>query len=271
MNRSRTSWRRLLAVVSIVLGLTLAAPLALAQTVDPRVVAPSQSKALTGNTYEGWSVAWYQYVFAVPGSQNPLFDEKGDQCGVRQASNRVFFLVGVLNISGTATRTCTVPAGKPLFFPVLNANNDNEGRDQALTQGQLQAAVTRLVNTATDLHASLDGTPIAVSPFYRTKSLNFTYTIPATDNLYGITCTGTTSPTCTGINSKGETVTVPWPDLTCTAAPSPSQSTCTAPAAADGYYLMLAPLSAGSHILNFGGTFPTFPFTLDVTYTLKVQ
>jgi HNH endonuclease len=38
----------------------------------------------------------------------------------------------------------------------------------------------------------------------------------------------------------------------------------------NGYYLMLAPLSVGAHILHFGGTFTDPEFTLDITYNLTI-
>ena len=42
--------------------------------------------------------------------------------------------------------------------------------------------------------------------------------------------------------------------------------------AADGFYLMLAPLRPGQHTLHFGGTFgDPINFTLDITYHLTVQ
>jgi hypothetical protein len=40
------------------------------------------------------------------------------------------------------------------------------------------------------------------------------------------------------------------------------------PAVADGFYLMLRPLSPGTHVLKFGGT--SFGTALDVTYNLTV-
>jgi hypothetical protein len=39
----------------------------------------------------------------------------------------------------------------------------------------------------------------------------------------------------------------------------------------DGVYIMLQPLSSGTHTLNFHGRFPQFDFTLDFTYHLTVQ
>jgi hypothetical protein len=42
-------------------------------------------------------------------------------------------------------------------------------------------------------------------------------------------------------------------------------------AVADGYLLVLHPLSVGTHTLRFGGTYPAFGFTLDITYDIVVR
>jgi len=41
------------------------------------------------------------------------------------------------------------------------------------------------------------------------------------------------------------------------------------PSAANGYYVMLRPLSRGKHVLNFGGALPDM--LQAVTYTLEVE
>jgi len=40
---------------------------------------------------------------------------------------------------------------------------------------------------------------------------------------------------------------------------------------ADGYWVMLPPLSAGSHTIHFAGGFTSSGFSLDVTYNITVQ
>jgi hypothetical protein len=45
-------------------------------------------------------------------------------------------------------------------------------------------------------------------------------------------------------------------------------TTVLSPVVADGFYLMIAPLSPGDHTLNFGGASPDF--SVDVTYHLHV-
>jgi hypothetical protein len=41
------------------------------------------------------------------------------------------------------------------------------------------------------------------------------------------------------------------------------------PSAANGYYVMLRPLSPGKHVINFGGVLPSL--SQAVTYTVQVQ
>ncbi|HEY1497424.1 MAG TPA: hypothetical protein VGF49_22860 [Candidatus Solibacter sp.] len=54
-------------------------------------------------------------------------------------------------------------------------------------------------------------------------------------------------------------------------APGPDwPSTLVFPAASDGYWLMLNPLSPGPHIINFGGTAKNTSFQLDITYNITV-
>lgn len=43
------------------------------------------------------------------------------------------------------------------------------------------------------------------------------------------------------------------------------------PTVDDGYYVMLAPLSTGRHVVHFHGEVPDFGVVLDVTYKLTVQ
>ena len=42
-------------------------------------------------------------------------------------------------------------------------------------------------------------------------------------------------------------------------------------AVSDGYWLYLAPLPPGTHVLNFGGTSDAFGFTVDITDIITVQ
>ena len=99
-------------------GLVIAGPVpAQAKAVSPEIV---RHQALyRGLTYGQWQARWGQWAFSIPADQNPLFDETGAGASVGQ-SGPVWFLVGVFNDSGTASRVIQIPSGKALFFPILN-------------------------------------------------------------------------------------------------------------------------------------------------------
>ena len=143
----------------------------------------------------------------------------------------MWFLGGVFNASGAATRNrCVVPRGKALYFPILNVVCSTLTSDPE----PLAACAQAVADTAIDLACEVDGAPIRHLQRFRAQSPRFTYGPLPINNILGLPPGGTS------------------------------------PAVADGYYLMLAPLSSGRHRIHFHGTFPTFPFTLDVTYNLTV-
>ena len=111
-----------------VVALTLAVAQPAWATVQ--IVPPSSDVAGQSQLY--WAQAWWQWAMGVPqpntGSPdynpvppyNPLNDPTGQYAGVNN-NGPVFFLAGNAISGGVWTRTIRVPAGKPVFFPVLNA------------------------------------------------------------------------------------------------------------------------------------------------------
>ena len=130
-------------------------PLALGTVAaSPRVIPPDARPH--GRTYGEWAAAWWQYVLSVPAGQNPLLDETGADCAVGQ-SGHVFFLAGILNVSGTAVRTeCVIPTGTMLFFPIVNTVCTNEPPPLTPTD-QLRPCAAGPIETATDLVVEIDG------------------------------------------------------------------------------------------------------------------
>src|SRR4051812_44091534 len=79
-----------------------------------------------GQTMEEWSAQWWTWAFETKASQSPLLDPTGANARVGDVGN-AFFLAGVINESGAADRTVTIPTGTPIFFPVINSAADNSG------------------------------------------------------------------------------------------------------------------------------------------------
>ena len=217
---------------SVVAGLALtAAPAVFAAGNEGNPgVAPPQSTP-RGRTYGEWSARWWQWAVSIPPATNPLLDASGDDCGQGQ-SGQVFFLGGTFDSSGTATRYCTVPTGKSIFFPILNVIWANDPGGSA-TAEDLRALAKSNMDGATDMSCEVDGTSIQNLGAYRAASVVFDLVLPS-DNIF--------------------------------AAPAGTYT----PAVDDGVYLMLEPLSVGEHTIHFHGTIPDFSFTLDITYHLTV-
>ncbi|MGE0826167.1 MAG: hypothetical protein AB7G75_17055 [Candidatus Binatia bacterium] len=242
-------WYGNLATVGVVVGL-MASSLSpvYAGNANPRIIPP-HAKA-HGMTYGEWSAKWWQWAYSLPVDQNPWFDEKGSCAnGANGQFGPVWFLTGVINESGTAVRNCTVPVGKAFFFPIINA--EDATLESGLTGEDLREFPTFAMSLVTKIAAEIDGVPVENLYDYRAVSPLFVYG-PLPDNNV-LAYFGFDAPA--GSTNAG----------------APPNNTFTPSAAADGYYLMLAPLSAGQHTIHFTGTFgDPVNFTLDITYNLTV-
>lgn len=220
-----------LALIALVFLLQVT-PVWAAKNPNPGVLPPESHPF--GKTYGEWSNAWWQWAYSIPAPNNPVLDTTGANCGVGQ-SGQVWFLAGTFT-GETITRTCTVPHGKALFFPIFNSENDNIGVTPPLTADQLRAALNAFYDCCVDpstFSAVVDGVAIQQLGNYRAGPHNpvFSFTLPV-NNVY-----------------PGSPPAGPY-----------------SPVVSDGYYLMLAPLSTGTHTIHFvapsGGQ--------DVTYTLTI-
>jgi hypothetical protein len=142
---------------------------------------------------------------------------------------------------GTVERTCTVPTGTYLFVGLLNAEaSDLEGLGDT-PEDQL-ATAQFLADHIRDVSCSVDGDEVANLGSYRVASPQFDFDAP-TPWIFG--------------DTGGE-----------------GTST------ADGYYVMIRPLSSGQHTLQYSGSIHfsvaegdpfDFDTDLDMTYHLTVR
>lgn len=203
-----------------------------------KVVSPQATVA--GAAFPAWSARWWQWAISLPfNDSHPLKDEEGDEVH-RGQSGPVWFLGGAVNASGVVTRKVMLPAGKYLYFPLVNAECSSveappyAGGD---TQVTLNACARKFQKS--DLFCSVDGVAVPGLEGNRVLSPVFTFNAPQ-PNLLGVT--------------------------------GPTQGS----AVDDGYYVMLEPLAPGEHTLRFGGRFGytdtdpslSFSFTQNITYQL---
>jgi hypothetical protein len=224
-------------------GASLWQTAALGAASNPGVVPSSATFA--GKNYGEWAVAWWQWVWSIPGAVNPLNDTTGQYAASAQ-SGPVWFLAGT---SGSdEERTVTVPSGKALFFPVVNdlwVNLPDLG-DHPWSKDQESFArdfIGAAVDTATGLACEIDGVAVKSLASYRCKTPKngaFLVDAPAGD-IWGLTDFYGLPPGFYG------------------------------PAVDDGVYLMLYALPVGQHTIHFKGTLFGGGFQLDVIYHLTVQ
>ena len=108
-----------------------------------------------GNTYGEWAAKWWQWALGTPARINPLFDATGEFCDAGQ-KGPVWFLASTLGYSGgeygPVERDCTVPFGKSLFFPIINAgyfaflNDDPEYRTEEFVRSMVDCTTPSLLN-----------------------------------------------------------------------------------------------------------------------------
>ena len=209
-------------------------------------VLPPQSHPY-GKTYGEWSAEHWKWTYSLPADHHPLTDTADVSAG---QSGPVWFLGGTFapttdldgNLIGIADRHVTIPAGKALFFPIIDAEA-SLAEGNGTTETDFREFANFFVDHAVNLSCTIDGQPLANLPAYRVESPLFTFGPLPGNNLLGLP-TGTTSP-----------------------------------AVSDGYFVMLAPLSSGQHTIHIAGAFVfteeadgfDFSFTLDITYHVTVR
>jgi hypothetical protein len=86
-------------------------------TGEPNVVLPGTE--VLGKTQGEWADNWSQWVWSFPSDTFPITDETGASCGLRQTGG-VWFLAGSFVDNVEHHRTCSIPHGKYIFFPIFN-------------------------------------------------------------------------------------------------------------------------------------------------------
>lgn len=210
---SRGLLSSLLAAALLACGFVSVAADRNASTGNPGVLPPQSNPH--GKTYGEWAAAWWQWVLSIPADRNPLTDSTGEFAGEGQ-DGPVWFVAGTF--ADSVERSFDVPAGKALFIPVFNwifgsgvFDCDPTVPGVPCVVCDLQDLAAANTETAQILDVSIDGVPLKDVAQYRASSPGPFSIVYPEDSVVGVPAG------------------VYFPQVT------------------DGYWLMLAPLSVGTH------------------------
>ena len=171
-----------------------------------------------------------------PDEINPVRDRDGAHCDTGQ-QGKVWFLAGGFG-SSLIRRSCTIPAGKYIFFPVINMAYWPQKENNGLTCEQVRKSAAVNNDTAIDLFVKIDGQALKNPKRYRARTRK-----------------------CFDVYGRISAEEKPYNAF---------------PSASDGYWILLKPLQPGKHSIKFGGQYnkasSAYGRTLqDIEYEITVE
>jgi hypothetical protein len=163
-----------------------------------------------GSPLEEWTAAWWKWALSLPEGLNPITDVTGENASNNQ-SGPVWFLAGTFG--GLAERTCEIPEGKAIFFPISCNETSYAECPRFQTEAELRAFAKADIDQVKTIMATVDGERLPDSALRRIQSPPFDLDLPE-GNVLGV------PPGRTKSNS-------------------------------DGYWVFLKPLSKGKHEIHF--------------------
>jgi len=267
--------------MKIWLTAALVASFALAASAEKTFRIVNRDKKVDGKTYEEWAAEFWKWLFLLPRRKHPAFDVTGKDCA-RGQDGAVYFIPGAYSADYTTSEgikvvdreDCTFPYGKYIFFPLFTSECSNVETDSVwdLKSEQRSYCPTKFIdgtmNSANHedwpLFLEIDGKKVKNLEDYRAKSPKFTFEFSRKakkkENMLWICCKGyPSSKDCEDATTK----------FNCD----------NMKAVADGYWIMLKPLSRGKHTIHFqaysvetGGTCDgELRWGMDVTIGLTIE
>ncbi len=183
-----------------------------------------------GKTWEEWTAEWWKWALSLPKGQNPITDTTGRNASYNQRGH-VWFLAGTFG--GLADRTCKIPAGNAIFFPISCNETSYAECPNLNTEAQLRVFAKADIDQVKTIRAIVDGQRLPHSDLRRLESPPFEVTLPQ-ENVLG-------------------------------APPGRTKSK------SDGYWVFLKPLAAGRHEIHFFSNCSTDALLVEAHYLLTVR
>ncbi len=243
-----------LTVIPLVFASLMLIPLessASSQSTEPRFFPVKSSPY--GTPFQEWTQKWWQWYLSVPKQNNHNFEAVSGyvpkECSFLQnASSPVFFVPYVLREKGVqATASCEIPPNKAVMVGIDNGLMDYG--DSRVEEPKTVEKITEMVKKSNEFpvefDVTLDGKPINLTNEEKDRVTSAPFYIVLPEN-----------------NIWNEAPNTPYT------------------AVADGWYLLLEPLSPGKHVLDYTTGYKVQPspvgpanpegYTQEVTYNLLV-
>jgi hypothetical protein len=133
-----------------------------------------------GIPYNEWLAKWLQWNIGIPEDEHPRFSYMPEKCAVDQ-NGPVWFLSD-LGASGKEVRSCTIPSGKAILFPILSGQCDYGLKEVNKNDDKLIECAKK-GNDFSTVAASVNGNELRNLKDYRATSGFFNITIPR-DNIF---------------------------------------------------------------------------------------
>jgi hypothetical protein len=195
-----------------------------------------------GNNYAQFAASWWKWFMELPLTNSAGVVHPGiDSARFDVTEGQSGGVWFLAAPFGTITRNCNIPLGKSLFVALIDAEWSSL-EDPSCTTADCQTGTANYYGDhIVDVSCEIDGVAVANLDSFRVLSPQITFTAPSPWIF------GATGGTGTSVG--------------------------------DGYYVLLSPLSAGSHTIHFGGAFLftkkadgfRFYAPLDMTYRINVQ
>jgi hypothetical protein len=215
-------------------------------TIAPVRIYPIDSDPC-GRTWDEWVQLWWKWCYYETIEKSPASDCSGELCSRGQIYEKVWFLAGTFG-GPPAERTCDIPAGTSIFFPLINDLISFATDPHLKTEDELRSYAKRDLDETKSLYLRINEFELGdLKTFtrYRVSTSIFEFTLPPKE---------------------------------------PGGVPVTTRAASDGYWVFLEPLPIGDHRIRFGGEKLDYDkmemsrekneeipkFRVDVTYNLKV-
>ncbi len=183
-----------------------------------------------GKTWGEWTAEWWKWALSLPKSQNPVTDTTGENASYNQQAD-VWFLAGTFG--GLAERSCEIPAGRAIFFPVSCNETSYAECPSFRTEEELRAFARADIDQVKTIMATVDGQRLPDSDLRRLESPPFEIALP-----------------------EGNVIGAP---------PGKTKSK------SDGHWVFLKPLPVGRHEIHFFSTCRTDALWVEARYYLTVR